>query len=322
MAGQDEDRATEAGGDVRTNPVGVEITQPPATVEAPPPVGTGNGPQRPSWPYAGRLLVAAALVVLALGALAIVATVSDPHRLGLPFTAGGRAAGPALPVAEPGGAGAADAPESGDGDTASGRDVLTAARDGRERATFELADGLTRLDLRMADLGDDLYRMVPPDDGALAPRPEVLGDRLRLRLAPTGRPGPAAVEVVLNARVTWRLRLAGAVTEQRLDLSAARLAGVDLVGGATRTDLRLPRIGGTLTVRVTGGVTRLDVLVPGEPAVRVRAAVGAGSIAVGDERTDRVGAGTVLGTAGWDRAVDRLYVDLVAGADVVTVTAG
>ncbi|NJP35558.1 hypothetical protein [Micromonospora thermarum] len=286
------------------------------------PVGADDG-QRPSWPYAGRLLVAAALVVLALGALAVVATVSDPHRLGLPFTAGGRAAGPALPVAEPGGAGAADAPESGDGDAASGgRDVLTAARDGRQRATFELAGGLTRLDLRMADLGDDLYRMVAPADGALVPRPEVLGDRVRLGLAPTGRSGPAAVEVVLNARVTWRLRLAGAVTEQRLDLSAARLAGVDLVGGATRTDLRLPRIGGTLTVRVSGGVTRLDVLVPGQPAVRVRAAAGAGSIAVGDERTDRVGAGTVLGSAGWDRAADRVYVDLVASADAVTVTAG
>ncbi|MGN9778486.1 hypothetical protein ACTMS0_22360 [Micromonospora sp. H33] len=306
--------------------------------------GDGGEAARRSWPYGGRLLVAAALVVLALGALAIVATLSDPHRLGLAFSGGGPTPGSAVPVAEGGAGAAADASASGSGNAAvpggdgasgsgdaasaggdaasGGGDAVTAPRDGRERATFELADGLTLLDLRMGDLGEDLYRIVAPADGALLPRPEVLGDRVRLGLAATGRPGPAAVEVVLNARVTWRLRLVGAVTEQRLDLSAARLAGVDLVGGATRTDLRLPRIGGTLTVRVTGGVNRLDILVPGDPPVRVRAAAGAGSIAVGDERTDRVVAGALLGTAGWERSVDRLYVDLVAGADAVTVTAG
>lgn len=315
-SGQGENRRSDEKDDEK----GVDGVQgtPSSSVEPPPPAvdassgGTDGDAERPS--YAGRLLVAAALVVLALGALAIVATLSDPNRLGLAFSG---TAGPAVPVAEPGGAGAAaSAAESGTGG------VLTAPLDGRERATFELADALTRLDLRVDDLGEDLYRITVPADGALVPRPEVRGEQVRLGLTAAGRPGPAAVEVVLNSRVTWRLRLAGGITEQRLDLGAARLAGVDLVGTATRTDLRLPRVTGTLVVRVRGGMNRLDILVPGEPPVRVRAAAGAGSISVRGGRTDGVAAGTLLDDSGWDRAVDRLYVDLVAGANIVTVTAG
>ncbi|MBY8874717.1 hypothetical protein K7640_23085 [Micromonospora sp. PLK6-60] len=259
------------------------------------------------------MLAAAAVVVLAVGAAAVTETVAHPERLGVAFSGGPRPA-PSGPVAA-GGAGAV---------AAAAAEAFTAPLGGRRRATFELADGSTEITVRVADLGADLYRISAAVDGGVRPRPEVLGDRVRLGLEPGAPAGPAAVEVLLSSRVTWRLRLVGGVHDALVDLGAARaVAGVDLIGGAHRIDLRLPPLAGTLTVRMTGGVNQFAVrLAEPVPPVRVRVAAGAGSLALPGERRDGVAAGEVMSSPGWDRSVDRLYVDLVAGADTVTVGAG
>ncbi|MEU5531305.1 hypothetical protein ABZ744_30670 [Micromonospora chersina] len=265
---------------------------------------------RPGWSGAARLLVAAAVLVVALGVVAVVATLSHPARLGVAFS--GRA--PTVTDGHrSGGVGAAEVAAA---------ETLTAPRGDRRSADFELADGLTSFTLRVADLGDDLYRVSAPDDAGVTPRPEVTGDRVRLRVQENGRPGPAAVEVVLTSRVTWRLRLTGGVSEQQLDLGAARLAGIELVGGASRTGLWLPPLSGALTVRMTGGVGELTVTVPGGPPARVRVAAGAGSVAVYDDHRTGVAAGQLVSSPGWDRSRDRLYLDLVAGANTVSVASG
>ncbi|TCB94382.1 hypothetical protein E0H26_21930 [Micromonospora zingiberis] len=262
------------------------------------------------------MLAAAAVVVLGLGATAVVVILSDPHRLGLVFTGDG----PPPPVtAEPegtsglGGAAraAAERPE----------EVRTAPRDGRQRATFELVDGVTRFDLRLADLGEELYRITSPAESDARPRPELAGDRLRLRL-PRDGDGPGEVEVLLNSRVTWGLRITGGATDRRLDLTAGRLSDLEFAGGATRTELRLPRPTGGLVVRVTGGVNLLDVTVVGGAPVRVRANAGAGAVQVYDERHGGMPAATVVESPGWGHSADRVFLDLVAGAHLVTVRRG
>ncbi|SCG65235.1 hypothetical protein [Micromonospora humi] len=262
------------------------------------------------WSATARLLVAAAVLVVALGGVAVAVTLSNPARLGVVFSGG-----PSSPATGAGGSGGVGGAE------VAATETLTAPRGDRRRADFELTDGLTSFTLRAADLGDDLYRIGAPDDAGVTPRPQVTGDRVRLRIRENGRPGPSAVEVVLNSRLTWRVRLVGGVREQQLDLGAARLAGLEMVGGASRTELRLPPLDGTLAVRMTGGVNQLSVTVPGGPPVRVRVASGAGSLAVYDERRAGIAAGDVVGSPGWDRAADRLYLDLVAGANAVSVTA-
>ncbi|MEG3635347.1 hypothetical protein [Micromonospora palythoicola] len=274
-------------------------------------------PDRPVWSPAARLLVAAVVLVLGLGAVAVVAILSDPHRLGLVFSGG------TDPVA---GATAAPDDASGLGGAAraareSPEQVWTAPLHDRRRASFELVDGLDRVDLRVTELGEELYRVVSPAGSGARARPELVGDRLALRMERVGEQ-PGTVEVLLSARVSWHLRLTGGAAERRVDLSAARLSGLELVGGATRTDLRLPGVDGPLVVRVTGGVNQLDVTVTDGVPVRVRAGSGAGTVEVYGERRDGVAPGTVLGSAGWDRAAGRIFLDLVAGANVVTVRGG
>lgn len=268
--------------------------------------------EQPRWSVAARLLAAAAVLVVALGVVAVVATLSHPARLGVVFSGGGQ---PPTGTAE-GGSGGVGAAE------AAADQTLTAPLGGRRRADFELVNGLTTFGLRVADIGEDLYRISTPVDSGVTPHPEVLGTRLRLRVAESGRPGTAAVEVVLNSRVTWRLRLVGGVDEQLLDLVAARLTRVELIGGSSRTRLLLPAPAGTLTVRMTGGVHELTISVPGGAPARVRVAAGAGSVAVYESRRDGVAAGELVGSPDWARSADRLYVDLVAGANAVTVEEG
>ncbi|SBT39417.1 hypothetical protein [Micromonospora auratinigra] len=263
------------------------------------------------WSGGARLLAAAALLVVALGVVAVLATLSRPARLGVAFSGGSLP--PAAGSAAPGGVGAAES---------AAEQTLAAPLSGRRRADFELVDGLTTFELRIIDLGEDLYRISTPADAGVTPRPEVTGDRVRLRVGGNGGAGPSEVQVLLNSRATWRLRLVGGVREQLLDLGAGRLAGVELAGGSARTRLRLPALTGPLTVRLTGGVHDLVVTVPGAPPARVRVGAGAGAVSVYRDRRDGVGAGELLGSPGWDRARVRLYLDLVAGANTVTVATG
>ncbi|MEU8020481.1 hypothetical protein AB0B74_31425 [Micromonospora parva] len=331
---------------------------------APEPSGAA-APQR--WSTGARLLVAAAVVVLLLGAAAVAVIVADPGRLGMTYSSqpdGTRPDGAHPDGTRPEGTGpdgtgpdgtrpegtGPDGTRPGDGgrpgdgadpDAPGGRrggagaaaeQLLTAPLGGWRKGTFVLADGLTSFELRVAELGEDLYRISVPAGSGVAGRPTVRGETARLDLVESGTRGPRAVRVLLNERVAWRLHLVGGVSSQVLDLTRARLLGVDLAGGSSRTEILLPPIttagaddpagptSGSLTVRLTGGTSQLDVRVPGETPVRVRAGVGAGSVVVRDERWDGVAAGSVLGTPGWDRSAERLYLDLVAGANSVIVS--
>ncbi|MFK4247050.1 hypothetical protein ACI2KV_29815 [Micromonospora chokoriensis] len=307
--------------------------------EAPPEPAGDDVPLR--WSAGSRLLVAAAAVVLLLGAAAVAVIIADPGRLGTTHAGGrdgirpdgirpddvGRAGG----VADP------DAADGRPGGTAADDRLLTAPLAGRQKGTFVLADGVSSFDLRVAELGSDLYRISSPADSSVVGRPTVTGETVRLDLAESGERGTRAVRVLLNERVAWRLHLAGGVSRQVLDLARGRLLGVELVGGSARTEILLPPVtsastGGapgagspegasTLTVRLIGGTSQLDIRLAGETPVRVRVGAGAGSVALGTDRWDGVGAGAVLSTPGWDRATERLYLDLVAGANRVTVSA-
>ncbi len=312
------------------------------------------------WSTGARLLVAAAAVVLLLGAAAVAMIVADPDRLGVTYSGQSDGARPdgvgQSDGVRPDGAGQSDGgrpdgvwpggggPPAGvaDPDAAGGRrggagaaaeQLLTAPLAGRQNGLFVLADGLSSFELRVAELGDDLYRISIPAGSGVAGRPAVLGETVRLDLVESGTRGPRAVRVLLNERVAWRLHLVGGVSSQALDLTRARLVGVELAGGSSRTEILLPPISAAnltgptsdnpasiLTVRLTGGTSQLDVRVPGETPVRVRAGAGAGSVVVRDERWDGVAAGSVLGTPGWDRSAERLYLDLVAGANSVVVS--
>ncbi|BCJ56658.1 hypothetical protein [Micromonospora endophytica] len=267
-----------------------------------------------------RLLAAAAVLVLGLGAVAVVVILSDPYRVGRVFSGEGQPVPPAATATA-----APDGTSGLGGAARAGMESLTAVESGplagRRSAEFELVDGVTRFHLTVVELGEELYRIGSPDDSGARPRAELSGDRLRLRMERIDEL-PSEVEVLLNARVSWDLRITGGTTDRRLDLAAARLTALEFAGGATRTELRLPKVDRGLVVRVTGGVNLFDVRVGGGVPVRVRAGSGAGAVQVYEQRRDGVPAGTVFGSPNWDQVAGRILLDLVAGAHIVTVRPG
>lgn len=152
------------------------------------------------WSTGARLLVAAAAVVLLLGAAAVAVIVADPDHLGMTYSGqpdGTRPDGTGPDGTRPDGSRAdgtrPDGTRPGDGDrpggvadpdAAEGRrggagaaaeQLLTAPLAGRQMGTFVLADGLSSFELRVAELGDDLYRISTPAGSGVAGRPAVRG---------------------------------------------------------------------------------------------------------------------------------------------------
>jgi hypothetical protein len=199
--------------------------------------------------------------------------------------------------------------------------VATGPRGSRQEAEFVVTNGTESIAIRAVDLGDTLYRVSTPGPGALVPTVVDNNDgRIELTLGDSGLAGPATVDVLLNSAVTWRLRLAGGGSQESVDFTGGRLAGVELVAGAGKIELTLPAAQGLIPVRLGGGAGELLVHVPTGMPTRVRVAgAGAGTVTV-DGKTQRgVAGGTAFAPPGWDKAKDRYDIEVVAGVAVVTV---
>ncbi|MCW6008190.1 hypothetical protein K1W54_27125, partial [Micromonospora sp. CPCC 205371] len=197
--------------------------------------------------------------------------------------------------------------------------VLSAPRGDRDSATFELVSGATVVAVHSADLGDDLYRISAskPDS---PDRSDVTGEDGVVRLALPG--GTRSVDVRLNAAVTWHVRIAAGAADQRLDLDAGPVSGVDLAGGANAIDLALPPAAGTLPVRVTGGAGQVSVRTAGGAPARVRVGSGAAQVTVDGRGQAGVAGGTVFEPPEWAGARDRYDIDVAAGGVALTVGRG
>lgn len=197
--------------------------------------------------------------------------------------------------------------------------VVAGPRDGREQATFVLLDATKSITVRTGDLGDRLFRVQTPDGGDRIPRVAVVGDEVKVGFADTGRGGVSVAEVQLNSAVRWNIRVLAGATEQVVDLTGGKVAGLELAGGATRIELTLPPPEGTTTVRMSGGVAQWTVHRGGDAPVRVRVGSGAGNVTVDGVPHNGISGGTVLSPPGWDAAQNRIDIDAVAGMSSLVV---
>jgi hypothetical protein len=189
----------------------------------------------------------------------------------------------------------------------------------RTEARFELVSDVAAIRIRTAVLGDDLYRISTPADSSVLPKAEVGDAGVRLLLGLSGKQGDADVDVVLNARVRWSLRLTGGIRKGAFDLGDGKLDEVDFRGGATRLDLTLPVPDGTLPVRMSGGVNRFDVRTADGVPVRIRTRRGAGQVVLNGRTDDGVARGASFLSPGWARSADRIDLDAVAGVGTLRV---
>ncbi|MFI5496151.1 hypothetical protein [Actinoplanes sp. NPDC051859] len=190
---------------------------------------------------------------------------------------------------------------------------------GRDAAYLSVRDAASRVEVRLTELPGLLYRITTPADSGLAPQVTGAPGRVRLALVPTGADGPDTVEVLLNRRVRWDLRLPAGAGEQHLDLAAGDVRRLELGSGAGLVSVRLPAPSGAVPIALSGSVGELAVAVPAGTAVKLRLRRGADLVAVPWADRTRAMPGTAVIPPGWSAAQNRYLVDAEAAVGSVTV---
>jgi hypothetical protein len=193
--------------------------------------------------------------------------------------------------------------------------VVTGPVNGRSDAQFDLVKGATAVTVQGADLGTRLYRVTGSDDGDHTPTVTDNGSLVQV----TGMGNSSAVTVELNRAVTWRIRIVDGASSENLDVHDLKLTGLDVIGGVSSLDVRLPTAHGAVPVRMSGGANQFAIHRPSGVPVQVRAGGGAGNVTIDGQQHAGVAGGSTFASGGWDTAADKYDVDCTAGVSTVTV---
>jgi hypothetical protein len=196
--------------------------------------------------------------------------------------------------------------------------VVSGPLEDRTLATFELLAATDRVNLRIADLGEDLYRISSPEGAGIKPSAEVREDRLRVDVTRDDAGTGGEVEVLLAAKVRWTIRFSGYSAERIVDLSAGRIKGIEMVGGTRRAEMTLADAAGTVPMKITGGVEELILRAPSGSPVRIKVGGGAGTVTAGSRTLRDVAPGSTLTPKDWSTG-NRYDVDAVAPVTLLTV---
>jgi hypothetical protein len=205
----------------------------------------------------------------------------------------------------------------------SGHAVLV-ANTGQAHGTLEIASGATAITIGTTRSNGPLVRASTSRNANVRPvierseRGRVI--KVTLRHAAGDRTAPASLHVYLNDAVRWRLVVGGGAVGLVLNLRSAHLRAADITAGFTAITMRLPQPAGTGTIRLAGGASRVQVIVP--PGVPARLALdgGAGHATVAGRTYIGVAGGTVLTAPGWTGAARRYQIDAPAGVSSISVS--
>ncbi|WP_456789863.1 hypothetical protein [Cellulomonas sp. P5_C5] len=130
--------------------------------------------------------------------------------------------------------------------------------------------------------------------------------------------GGAAI-VRLADDVAWTVDVAAGADTVDADLTATRVTGIVLDGGARSIELALPRPDGSVPVEQRAGADHLVIHLPDGVGARVTVTSGAGSAQIDGETTQGIGAGTVLTTDGFDEADDHYEITVAGGLGSLSI---
>jgi hypothetical protein len=132
--------------------------------------------------------------------------------------------------------------------------------------------------------------------------------------------GAARADLALTTAVPWKIEISRGVSQVSADLRDLELTGIDITGGASETQVRLPRPQGTATMRIKGGANRVVVRRPRGVEAQAIIRGGASHLVLDDQTISSLGGSARLASSGWDRATNRWSIELTGGASHVEVT--
>jgi len=131
--------------------------------------------------------------------------------------------------------------------------------------------------------------------------------------------GRTSAEVTLNPASTWRIEIDGGVSRWSADLKDLELVAIDVRGGVSRAELRLPVPHGSVPVRISGGASGLTVRRPAGVPARVQIGGGASKLGLDQQFLGAVGGPVRLESPGYQGSEARYEVEIGGGASHISV---
>jgi hypothetical protein len=129
---------------------------------------------------------------------------------------------------------------------------------------------------------------------------------------------PPTGEVTLSGRVPWTIRASWGMSDVTANLEGLELRGLEISGGSSRVEMRLPRPDTSVPIRIGGGASDLEMIRPAGVALRVRIGGGASTLAIDDFAVGSAGGRTDWKSPDYDSAEQRYDIEIGAGASKVT----
>ena len=126
-------------------------------------------------------------------------------------------------------------------------------------------------------------------------------------------------ELTLSGRVPWSITASMGMSDVVADLQELELAGLEISGGVSRLEIKLPRPKAAVSVRVGAGASNLELVRPAGVPVRVRIGGGASKLAIDDVRVGAGGGKTDWRSPDYDLVEGRYDIEIGAGASKLTV---
>jgi hypothetical protein len=126
-------------------------------------------------------------------------------------------------------------------------------------------------------------------------------------------------EITLSGWVPWAIKASMGMSDVVADLQDLGLTGLEISGGTSRLEVRLPRPKATVRVRIGAGASNLELIRPAGVPVRVRIRGGASKLAIDNFRVGAGGGRTDWRSPDYDQLEGRYDVEVGAGASKVTV---
>ena len=132
--------------------------------------------------------------------------------------------------------------------------------------------------------------------------------------------GRTSAAVTLRPSVVWVIEIRGGVAHWDGDLRQLQVAAIDVRGGVSKVELRLPEPAGVVPIRVSGGVSHLTLQRPGTVPARIRIGGGASKLELDTQFLGAIGGPVRLETPDYSRGDGGKYdLEIGGGASKVTI---
>jgi hypothetical protein len=131
--------------------------------------------------------------------------------------------------------------------------------------------------------------------------------------------GRTSADVRLSPSASWAIEIGGGVSHWDSDLRNLELTGIEVRGGVSKVDLRLPRPTGSSIIRVSGGASQLTLRRPAGVPARLQIGGGARKLELDTQYLGAVGGPVRLETPEYASAQERYDVEIGGGASQIRV---